>query len=50
MSRHLAIFLLCFAVGAALTLIVRTIRHQPYAAPQMAPRTMAPNPMATDQP
>ena len=45
MSRYLAIFLVCFAVGAVLTLVVRTIRHQPYVSSQTVP-----NPMAKDQP
>jgi hypothetical protein len=50
MSRHLAIFLLCFAIGAVLTLVVRTIRHQPYTELHPTHDAMAPNPLVKDHP
>jgi len=31
MSRHVAVFLVCFAIGALAALILRTAGHKPYA-------------------
>ena len=42
MTRHLLIFAACFLVGAAIVLVVRTARHDPYAEPVPAlPAAMA---------
>jgi YHS domain-containing protein len=37
MIRHLAVFLGCFVIGAALAAILRVARHDPYAAVPMSP-------------
>ncbi len=36
MTRHVLIFIGCFVVGAVVTTIIRTSRHQPYAQPAIA--------------
>ncbi len=37
MNKNLLIFLITFAIGAVITLAVRTARHDPYASPVVPP-------------
>ena len=52
MTRHLVIFFACFLVGAVVTTVIRTSRHQPYGASadaQAMPGALSP-PLTTAPP
>ncbi len=36
MARHVLIFIGCFVIGAVVTTVIRTSRHQPYSQPAIA--------------
>jgi hypothetical protein len=42
MIRHLSLFIVCFLLGALVTLALRTARHDPHAQVGIAPQSIAP--------